>query len=181
MTSMPNPNLYQEMYFTVVHMSKPPSMRHSQSDLDTQGKFVESTAVMRLVSGSKENSHVDRTWMEVLLKMQGDDGLLYTPTTGRDWAMYSHMDDSSGSPGANENPTTHFCLLSFGTARSLAAMCLFAQIDPVGPWKDPARRLAHAYDRLVINKGHNGSFLFSAWMYPGRPIQNDTENPVVQY
>jgi hypothetical protein len=172
MTSMTNPNLYHEMYFTVIHMSQPPSMRHSQSDLDTQGKFVESTALMRVVSGSKENLHVDRTWMEVLLKMQGDDGLLYTPTTGRDWAMYSHRDESSGSPGANENPTKQFCLLSFGTARSLAAMCLFAQADPTGPWKAAAHRLAHAYDPLMINKGDNESFLFSTWMYPGRPIEN---------
>jgi hypothetical protein len=177
MTSMTNPNLYHEMYFTVVHMSKPPSMRHSQSDLDTQGKFVESTALMRLVSGSKENLHVDRTWMEVLLKMQGDDGLLYTPTTGRDWAMYSHMDDSSGSPGANENPTNHFCLLSFGTARSLAAMCLFAQMDPVGPWRDAASRLAHAYEPLMINKGIDESYLFSTWMYPGRLVKKPPLNP----
>jgi hypothetical protein len=177
MTSMTNPNLYHEMYFTVIHMSQPPSMRHSQSDLDTQGKFVESTALMRVVSGSKENLHVDRTWMEVLLRMQGDDGLLYTPTTGREWAMYSHLDESSGSPGASDNPTKHFCLLSFGTARSLAAMCLFAQMDPGGPWKQAARRLAHAYEPLMIHKGDNECYLFSTWMYPGRPIVKPATNP----
>jgi hypothetical protein len=176
MTSMTNPNLYYEMYFTVVHMSQPPSMRHSQSDLDTQGKFIESTALLRVVSGSKENLHVDKTWMEVLLKMQGDDGFLYTPTTGRDWAMYPHRDESSGSPGANENPTKQFCLVSFGTARSLAAMCLFAQLDPEGPWKEAAHRLAHAYDPMMINKGDNESYLFSTWMYPGRPIEKPTIN-----
>src|SRR5690348_5089873 len=35
MTSMTNPNLDYEMYFPVAHMSQPPAMYVSQSDLDT--------------------------------------------------------------------------------------------------------------------------------------------------
>ena len=41
MTSMTNPHLDYEMYFIVNHMSQPPSMDLSPSDLDTQGKFIE--------------------------------------------------------------------------------------------------------------------------------------------
>jgi hypothetical protein len=181
MTSMTNPHLDYEMYFIVNHMSQPPSMDLSPSDLDTQGKFIESTALMRIVSGSQENLHVDRIWMEMLLKMRGPDGLLYTPLAGRDWVMYSKMERGSGSPSIEENPTKQFCLLGFGTARSLAAMSIFAQIDPEGPWKKAAHDLAHAYDRLMIKKGDNESYLFSPWMYPGRPIENVPNNPVIQY
>src|SRR5215469_8103405 len=67
MTSMTNPHLDYEMYFIVNHMSDPPSMDMSPSDLDTQGQFTESTALMRVVSGSRENLHVDRVWTEMLL------------------------------------------------------------------------------------------------------------------
>src|SRR5437773_1636187 len=138
MTSMTNPNLDHEMYFTVTHMSQPPAMDHNPSDMHSQGKFVESTALMRIVSGSKENLEVDKKWMEVMLKMQGPDGLLYTPTTGRGWILPPTMDVASGSPGASELPAKQFCLLGFGTVRSLAAMCLFQQMDPNGPSKEAA-------------------------------------------
>src|SRR5208283_459875 len=61
----------------------------------------------------------------------------------------------------------------------LAAMCLFAQTDPQGPWKEAAHRLARAYARLVVNKGDNTSCLFTTWMYPGRPIEDHTVSPSV--
>jgi hypothetical protein len=181
MTSMVNPHLDYEMYFIVNHMSQPPSMDLMPSDLDTQGKFIESTALMRIVCGSKENLHVDRVWMEMLLKMQGPDGILYTPMSGRDWVMYSKMERGSGSPSIEENPTKQFCLLGFGTARSLGALSIFAQLDPGGPWKKAAHNLAHAYEPLMINKGDNESYLFSPWMYPGRPIDKTIPNPIVDY
>jgi hypothetical protein len=60
-------------------------------------------------------------------------------------------------------------------------MSIFAQIDPGGPWKKAAHDLAHAYDRLVINKGDKESYLSSPWMFPGRKIENSRENPVTQY
>jgi hypothetical protein len=175
MTCANNPHFDYEMYFAASHVTRPPSMGHTQSDLDTWGKWVESTALMRIASGSTENLNVDRTWMEMLLKMQGPDGLLYSPMTGRDWVMYAKT-TVEGSASASENPTKQFCLLSYGTPRALAAMCLFAQMDPNGPWKEAAHRLAHAYDRLMINTGDNESHLFSPWMYPGRPVKNPEHN-----
>ncbi len=170
MTSMTNPNLDYEIYFPVAHMARPPAMYACQSDMDTWGMFRESTVLMRIMSGSKENLEVDKTWMEVMLRGQGSDGMIYSPLTGRDWTMYPNFDWSSGSPAASENPTKQFCLLSFGTAHTLAAMCILAQMDPSGPWKEAARRLAHGYAGLMVNKGENESYLFSTWMYPGRPV-----------
>jgi len=170
MTSMTNPNLEYEVYFPVAHMAQPPAMYVSQSDLDSWGKFRESTTLMRIICGSKENLHVDRTWMEVQIKSQGSDGIIYSPTTGRDWTMYSGVMPEGGAT-ASENPTKQYCLLSFGTARSLAAMCMWAQMDPDGPWEEAARKLARGYAALMINKGADKSFLFSAWTYPGRPVQ----------
>ena len=60
-------------------------------------------------------------------------------------------------------------------------MCLFQQMDPDGPWKEAAHKLAHAYDRLMINKGDNESYLFSTWMYPGRPVEKPAVHPFDKY
>jgi hypothetical protein len=176
LTSMTNPNLDYETYHLVGLMSRPPCTEIQPFDLTLWGKWVEAAALLRVISGSRENLHVDRRWMEVFLKMQGPDGLLYTPMTGRDWVLYPGFDSGSGSPGTAGYPANQFCLLSLGTARVLSAMCLFAQMDPNGPWNDAARRLAHAYDRLVINKDNDKSYFFSTWMYPGRPIEEPAHN-----
>ncbi|MBA7708519.1 hypothetical protein ES703_117421 [subsurface metagenome] len=42
---------------------------------------------MRLISGSEQNLDVERRWMEVALKSQGEDGLIYTPLQGRPWGL----------------------------------------------------------------------------------------------
>lgn len=175
MTSMTNSNLDYEMYFPVAHMAQPPAMYVSQSDMDTWGMFREANILMRIMSGSKENLHVDKTWMEVMLKGQGPDGIIYSPTTGRDWTMYSGAMPEGGAT-ASENPTKQYSLLSFGTAHSLPAMCLLAQMDPDGPWAEAAHKLARGYAPLMINKGADKSYLFSPWMYPGRPVQKLAHN-----
>jgi len=175
MTSMTNPNLDYEMYFPVAHMAQPPAMYVSQSDLDTWGMFGEATALMRIMSGSRENLHVDKTWMEVMLKGQGSDGIIYSPTTGRDWTMYSEAMPEGGAAGS-ENPTKQYSLLSFGTAHWLPATCLLAQMDPQGPWAEAARKLAGGYVPLMINKGADRSYLFSPWMYPGRLVHKLAHN-----
>ena len=179
-TSMTNPNLDYEMYFTVSHMSQPPAMHHSPSDMHSQNKFMEVLPLMRVMSGSRQNMQVEKKWMEVLLKMQGPDGLIYTPTTGRDWILLPKMDVPSGSPGTDTFTEKHFSLVGYGTARSLAVLSIYAHKDPQGPWADAARRLASAYQKIVLTDGDYGH-LFSTWMYPGREIIKEEKHPFDEY
>jgi hypothetical protein len=180
LTAMTNPKIDHEIFFTVSHMTRPPAMDHNASDLHCHGKFMEVLPLMRVMSGSLENMHVEKKWMEVILKMQGPDGLIYTPTTGRDWILPPNQDVASGSPGSDTFTENHFCLLGFSTARSMAVLSLYAQKDPQGPWADAARRLASAYQDLVITKGDR-SHLFSTWMYPGREVFNPVNHPFDEY
>ena len=63
--------------------------------------------------------NVERVWLETLLKMQGPDGLIYTPLSGRDWVLPPKADIASGSPGSEGFEFDHFALIGFGTARTL--------------------------------------------------------------
>ena len=180
LTSMTNPNIDYEQYFSVTHMGQPPVMGHNPSDMHGHAMFMEAMPLMRVMSGSTQNLHVERRWMEVLLMMQGPDGLVYTPTTGRDWIMGPTMDVASGSPGSDTFTEKHFCLLGFGTAHSLGVMCLYARKYPDGPWAEAARRLARAYDKIFITEGDR-AYLFSTWMYPGREIVKPEKHPFKEY
>ena len=85
LTEATDPEADYEMYW-ITHLDKNPVvMQHDFSD-HCQCKFIEALPLVRIVSGATQNEHVERKWMEVLLKQQGDDGLLYTPVKGRPWA-----------------------------------------------------------------------------------------------
>jgi len=56
--------------------------------------------------GSDQNLHVNCRWMEVNLKMQGPDGLIYIPAKGRPWAHQFDNDYlAGGNPGAGKMGT----------------------------------------------------------------------------
>src|SRR6185369_647193 len=58
-----------EIYWWVDFYRNPPTMKHDYNDWcqNVEG-MMESLALLRIASGSEQNSHVDRVWMEVLLK-----------------------------------------------------------------------------------------------------------------
>ncbi len=70
-TSMTNPNIDYEMYFGVSHMSQPPAMNHSASDMHCQGKFSEVLPLLRMMCGSLQNMNVETAWTKVLASSTG--------------------------------------------------------------------------------------------------------------
>ena len=74
-----------ELYWRACFHHNPPIMGHDFND-HVQAKFHESLPLMRLISGSHQNEEVDTRWMQVVMQMQGPDGLLYYPLKGRPWA-----------------------------------------------------------------------------------------------
>jgi len=61
-------------------------------------KFMWALSMMRVMSGSEQNLQVDQRWLEVALKMQGPDGLIYAPIKGRPWALFGFGCAISSSP-----------------------------------------------------------------------------------
>ena len=162
-TSMTNPNIDYEMYFGVSHMSQPPAMNHSASDMHCQGKFSEVLPLLRMMCGSLQNMNVETAWTKVLLKMQGPDGILYTPTTGRDWIIAKIPE---GYP--EDTNIKHFSLIGFGVARTVAAFLIYAQKDPQGPYAEAARKLVEGYKKVAIVEGDQ-AYVFSTTKSPEQP------------
>lgn len=175
LTEMVNENCDYEIFFQVVLMAQPPTMLHIPSDLAGHGKFMAVMPMMRVMSGSRQNLDMERGVVNVQLKMQGPDGLMYTPTTGgRDWVLPSTFDPASGLPGINDG-YDQVCLFGYGTARSLGALNIYAQLDPDGPWAEAARRLVEGYKANIVEDGKY-AHIFSTWTTPGRRVVKK-ENP----
>ena len=62
LTGPTDPELDHLLYFGMTFRTNPPSMSHGASDVCV-AKFEESLPLMRLISGSDLNAHVDRVWM----------------------------------------------------------------------------------------------------------------------
>jgi hypothetical protein len=83
LTCATNKNQDHEQYFSV-YVGNPLRMAHNFSDWCTP-KYMESLPLLRFVTGSTFFDEVDRTWMEVILKSLGPDGLYYFPMQGKPW------------------------------------------------------------------------------------------------
>ena len=110
---------------------------------------------MRIASGSEHNRHVDRAWMEVALRSQGPDGLIYTPVGGRPWAFWgtSVNQQHRESDIYGEKVESDQLISPFGNGRMLSAMSLFALLDSGGSWGDAVQRLVDGLVDLAVDAG----------------------------
>ncbi len=84
LTSTTDPDSDYEIYWAALLNRNPVYMFHSWNDT-CWSKYVDTLPLLRLASGSTLNMHVEHRWLEVLLHMQGTDGLFYFPKTGKPW------------------------------------------------------------------------------------------------
>ena len=176
-TGMLNPNSDYQLYFGVWHMADPPVMVHNgQTDVTTEGKFLEVIPLLRSMSGSKQGAEAERGLLLNTLRYQGPDGMLYLPVGGRPYVLGERFDPIGGWPG-RDSGITQVGQLGYGNARSLGALCLYAQKDPAGPWKEAARRLAEAFKKTIIVDG-DIAYNFKPFMRPGERIVKPERPPV---
>ena len=159
LTEATDPLADHEPYYVAHFRTNPPVMVHSSWHGATQAKFMEAVPLMRIVSGSDQNLQVDEKWMEVALKSQGPDGLIYTPTGGRPWAYWSVYIDKpiresniQGVP-AGERGEGDQLIAPSGNGRMLSAMSLYAARDGGSMWHDSVRRLVDGLIELAVDKG----------------------------
>ena len=144
MTAPTDPLADHELYWWATFNSNPPMIHHSRAD-ECQAKHMEAVPLLRLVSGSDQNLHVEQRWIEVMLQMQGPDGVLYCPKIGRPWVYWTVASEP-------EPPGDHYispCVMS----RLPASMGIYYELtgDPV--WKEAARKVV---DGLIGLAEHDG-------------------------
>ena len=177
LTGMLNPNSDYQLYILINHMADAPVMFHKgDSDLNTVGKFLEVIPLARTMSGSKQGAEAERGLLLNTLRDQGPDGMLYLPVGGRPYVLSERFDPTAGWPG-RDSGITQIGHLGYGTARSLGALCIYAQKDPAGPWKEAARRLAEAFKKTIIVDG-DIAYNFKSFMVPGEKVVKPEHPPV---
>lgn len=146
LTESTDPEADYEMYW-LCHLGRNPIiMQHDFSD-HCQCKFMEALPLMRVISGSSQNEQVDRRWMEVLLRQQDEDGLLYTPIKGRPWAALNGEYYMGGKPEFEQY------IDPFHNARVLTAMMLYHRRDGGTLWAERARKVVDGLVDLAVDKG----------------------------
>ncbi len=164
LTESADPDAGYEIWWHVLLNRKPPVLVHDFHDLNVQYKFQEALPLLRYASGSDQNPQVDQAWAENLLRMQGDDGLIYMPFEGRPWAGF-HADWLE-QKGLSETQ------LASVVAQGgwLGNFGLYYLLSGDELWKERTQRLVDAVARLMIYKDDYCYF-------PLMAVNPDTEIP----
>ena len=152
LTGPTDPLADYEMYFYIWFLSNPPMMLHC-FDAHCQTKLMEALPLMRIISGSDLNAHVDRRWMEVVLHQIGPDGLVYMPRKGRPWALLgSEHEVPARGKRADQRITPVYC------GRLLSSMMVYHRRDGGTLWKESAERLVDGLTELAVDRGDYAFF-----------------------
>ena len=150
LTEPTDPLADYELYWKVWFRSNPPSMILRWWHSTGQAKSIWATLLMRLASGSEQNLHVEHRWMEVALRCQGPDGLIYSPIRGRPWAFPSDI--------MTRKLDSDQFVMPMGNATMLSAMALLARRDSGSVWTDALRRLVDGVIGLAVDAGDHAYF-----------------------
>ena len=142
-TSPTDPERDYELYWLVSFYRNPPGMYHQIHD-HVQSKFLESVPLLRTMTGSHHNIHVDRRWFEVLLHWQGPDGCFYEPVDRkRPWSDTTFFDFYPTSD------LGHYAIPNVCSVRMAAAALLHKLTGDEG-WKESSLRAANGLLRRCL-------------------------------
>ena len=153
LTGPTDPEADYEIYWKVFFRTNPPMMRHDYND-QIQPKFIEALPLMRLISGSDLNMHVERRWLEVTLQSRGPDGLIYQPKTGRPWIDIEYAWPTAPFPSGDQ----YTC--PFYNGRYLGALTAYYLLTGDELWKETAENVIQGLQKLVQEEGLIGRPLF---------------------
>ena len=165
LTESTNPQADYEPYWTV---SWTPVPRMAAGGFASPNKSQEAVCLCRLMSGSQQNLHVDRRWMEATLKQQGPDGLIYVPTRGRPWVAGEEPRHIAGLSPSYYN--TAQIISPFAIGQVLRNLSLFAAREDDSSWIEVIRGVVDGLNALAV---HAGKY---AYYWPG-PLYAVKERP----
>ena len=152
LTSPTDPDADFEIYWISVFAHQPPYMIHDWND-HVQIKFVEALPLMRMVSGSRLNENVEQCWMERLLRMQGPDGLLYYPLTGRPWARRTVAESQFGPLPDGDHYTE-----PYANGRLLGAIAIYYELTGDERWRIAGEKVVDGLMRQAVVNGDQAYF-----------------------
>ncbi len=146
LTGPTDPEADYELYWTLLLGNNPPYMYHAFSD-HVQIKFYEALPLVRLASGSRQNLHVEERLVEVLVQMQGPDGLLYYPRVGRPWAEKEFPDTQFTAM-----PEGDHYMEPYANGRLLGALGIYYLLTGDERWKELGKKMVDGLTRQAIHR-----------------------------
>ena len=174
MTECSDPELDYEVYAFSNFYRNPPVLMHRYGNVAGL-KYHEALPLLRLITGTHHNEHVDRVWMESTLKSIGPDGIYYWKTKNRmpwlrqdmeGWSPFVCWEDGTVSTVQN-NPLPQFTeplILS----RIMAAMTIYSLRENNPVWDKTIKKMIGRLSELAISKEDYCYYPFRIWV----PIKN---------
>ena len=141
-----DPRADYELYWLANFHRNPPIMTHDFND-HVQIKFHEALPLLRLASGSRQNEEVDKRWMEVVMQMQGPDGLLYYPLKGRPWAKTGLPVEQFGPMPSGDHYSE-----PYANGRLLGAIGLYYKTTGDERWKELGKRIVDGLRKQAVHR-----------------------------
>ena len=148
-----DPDADYELYWWAIFHRNPPIMNHDFND-HVQIKFHEALPLMRQASGSRRNEQVDQRWMEIVMQMQGPDGLLYTPVVGRPWAKTGMIVNQLGG----RTPTSDQFTEPYANGRLLGAIAVYYKTTGDERWKEVGKRIVDGLAKQAVHRDNYAYF-----------------------
>ena len=180
LTEPTDPLADYEVYWIVYFNTNPPRMIHNFWHGPTQPKFMWAGSLMRLMSGSEQNLHGERQWMEVALKSQGTDGLIYTPTQGRPWAHLWYPPHIAKQARLSSADLGGQDLFPMGNATMLSTLSHFAKRDGSPLWRGALRRTVDGIIELIVDTG-DSAYFWPSILVASRERPSDAPVPTAPY
>jgi len=171
LTSITDANADQEVYWLADFFRNPPVMVHDFNDwVQNVEGLMEALLLLRVATGSTQNSHIDPTWTQVLLKTVGPDGLVYVPLKGRPWSLLSvwaayvqPVRKADGGTTQIEDPSVAQVACPVTCQRAIATMTLCFLRDRNPMWKSAIEKMIQRLKALAVDRGDYAYFPRGAW------------------
>ena len=180
LTGPTDPDFDYELYWIVGFFRNPAAMWHDWNDW-CQVKFIEALPLMRIITGSDLNSHIDPIWMEAVLKSIGPDGLYYTPMIGRPWSrenayFASTVFRADGTTTDINDESVTQLTHPFSCGRIIGAMTIYYSLDKNPRWKELIERMIDRLNELAVHKDDYAYFP-QGYFEPNARVAPDAEMP----
>ncbi len=161
-TRMLNPEYAYAQYSYADLRHNPPFLTMEAGLTNLNPKWLEALPLLRIMSGSAQNSDIDHHMIEGILRNTGFDGLTYQPPD-HPGAFYEDFSRNQNEPAAN----------IFGEGRQLLTWSVWTQIDPDNPvYRRVAERKIQRLLEIAVRKGDGLYFRRTQGYTPG---QEDTD------
>ena len=173
LSNMADPEWDYEIWIEALLRRNPPVLLHNFHDLNVAGDgFIEALTLMRAITDNNLNTDVDQGWMDSLLHMQGEDGLVYMPMANRPWANIGR----EWLKGKGDSGTSDQLASIHGQNGYIGAMALYYLITGEELWRERLERIINRMAELMVYKDDYCYYPIMA-AAPGASVSPDMGKP----